>query len=61
MEEMGFEKGYGQGVSKGREEYMKAINNILSGHDDVKTAIKEFANAMMKKDSDAPQQKPEGK
>lgn len=61
MEEMGFEKGYGQGVAKGREEYMKAINNILSGQEDVKTAIKEFANAMSKKDSDAPQQKPEGK
>jgi len=43
MEEIGYEKGFSKGVDRGREEYMKAINNILTGKEDVKSAIKEFA------------------
>ena len=59
MEEIGYEKGFTNGVDRGREEYMKAINNILSGKEDVKSAIKEFADKYRpeeQKASDTPAQ-----
>ena len=54
--------GYQRGLEQSNfMQYMKAINFTSSWPDSMLLAIKEFANAMMKKDSDAPQQKPEGK
>lgn len=48
IEEMGYEKGFANGVEKGRDEIWKAIDNLLQGKEDIQTAIKEFAKGKMK-------------
>lgn len=52
--EMEFEKGYAAGLTKGREEYLKSINNILDSKEDFRTALKEFI-AAKEKDAAKPQ------
>ena len=42
--EMQYEKGYQNGMIKGREEYLKSINNILDSKEDFKSALKDFIN-----------------
>jgi hypothetical protein len=46
--EMEYEKGYAAGVNKGREDYLRSINNILDSKEDFKTALKEFVAAKEK-------------
>ena len=48
--EMEYEKGFADGLTKGREEYLKSINNILESKEDFKTALKEFIAAKQKQE-----------
>jgi hypothetical protein len=52
--EMNYEKGYTAGITKGREEYLKAVNNILNSGNDFKSSLQEFIKNSTK---DQPEEK----
>lgn len=56
--EMQFEKGYREGVIKGREEYLKSINNILSSKEDFKKSLEDFAKKNEMKEENTIEKKP---
>ena len=55
------EKGYQNGITKGREEYLKSINNLLDSKEDFKSAIKDFINNKNTTPAPTEKTKPEGK
>lgn len=62
VSEMQFEKGYAAGITKGREEYLKAVNNILTSGNDFKSSLQEFIKNQTKdQKEEAVQEKPSGK
>ena len=48
VEEMGFEKGYKEGFTKGQQENMKAIYTIMKSGDNIQSALKEFMDNQIK-------------
>lgn len=65
--EMNYEKGYAAGITKGREEYLKAVNNILNSGNDFKSSLQDFIKNSNKQQNEEkpanenPPAKPSGK
>lgn len=56
--EMNYDKGYAAGITKGREDSMKAINNIASSSTDFKAAFQDFMKNANKENTEEPKPKP---